>query len=163
MSKAEEDEWSDCAPPIGTRRTADNEDNLVLIVACTLFGALHFIAWSFDIASRPESLLWRIASVALTVIPTLCLVVEGVNHFIQRVILGTGSDSGSDASSETIDHPIKTFWSLVDWTCMVLLILLIAAHPVIRLVVAVDALVLLRSLPDGVLLDFEWSGVLPSL
>jgi len=163
MSKAEEDEWADCAPPIGTRRTADNEDNLVLIVACTLFGALHFIAWSFDMASRPESLLWRIASVALTAIPTLCLVVEVVNHFIQRMIWGMGTDSGSDASSVTFDSPMRTVWSLVDWTCTVLLVLLIAAHPVIRLLVAVDALVLLRNLPDGVLLDFEWSGVLPSL
>lgn len=47
------------------------------------FGAIHFIAWSYEFPSYAELVLWRISCVAMTVVPlfaTLVCITERINH-----------------------------------------------------------------------------------
>ena len=47
---------------------------IVLPIVATIFGALHLIAWQFHFQSHIEQLLWRIGSLAITIIPATPLV-----------------------------------------------------------------------------------------
>jgi len=56
---------------------------IVLPIVATIFGALHLIAWQFHFPSHIEQLLWRIGSLAITIIPaTLAFVVFIADPFL---------------------------------------------------------------------------------
>jgi hypothetical protein len=58
-----------------------------------VFGAIHFIAWSYSFPSHTEQLLWRISSVAMVGVPVCVLVVSGLAP------LGIWLDEREDESS----------------------------------------------------------------
>lgn len=45
------------------------------LIALVIFGSFHLLAWGFTFPSAVERLTWQIASVAITVIPAVILVV----------------------------------------------------------------------------------------
>jgi hypothetical protein len=60
----------------------DNDSKFLLLLPTTFayaaFGAVHCIAWNFAPYSRVVQVLWRTASLAVTVIPSLSLVLFGL-------------------------------------------------------------------------------------
>jgi len=83
-----------------------------------------------------ELWMWRLAPIALTSLPILAMFC-------------------SIAQSSTSDS-IHTFLLTLIFACLLL-------HPLIRLVIAVDSVVLLRDLPDTAFLVLSWSDAIPSL
>jgi len=136
---------SDCANPVSTTDRNryddifDNHSTMSMFLFASVFGAFHFITWSFSMPTVTELWMWRSASIALTSIPLL------VPLCIQAGVL--------------FKRHFEFISGLVGALGEVLLIL----HPIVRLVIAVDSVVLLRSLPDTAFLVLSWSDAIPSL
>ena len=87
-----------------------------------------------------ELWIWRSASIALTALP----------------ILGAFSLSVADSLERHLKVFLTSLLALFGLSCLIL-------HPVIRLLIAVDSVVLLRNLPDTAFLVLSWSDAIPSL
>jgi len=111
----------------------------VFVVVCAIFGSLHFLAWSMEMPTHAERLIWRFSAIYLTALPFV--LVAAVAPFL---------DTDLEESHLGLAY------------CM-LIVVIAAAHPLIRAIVVVDALALLRQLPDTAYRELEWSDVIPSL
>ena len=112
--------------------------------SCAIFGALHFLAaWLVPKPTRSETILWQFAAIYLTSLP----VAAGLTYIVADLIIGP-----------TFGYSLST--SSVLWAPLSIGIFI---HPVIRAIVVVDALALLRQLPDTAYRDLSWSDVIPSL
>lgn len=140
--------WGSCGPPVSltadislSKRPLAN----ILAVTATIFGALHFITWSFQMPTTAELLLWQTASIALTAIPSSLLLFGWLKRR-----LSPGGESLINRRRIFIDitRLLEAFFFVM--------------HPMIRLIVFVDALALLRSLPKTAFLDLNWAGAIPS-
>ena len=143
-------EWGpDCAHPIsGAGKQDVYSENIMdvptlrlIVVFASLFGAMHFMTWSFSMPTTFELWMWRSASITLTSLPIL------------GAILFFMADSLERHSSMSF---LETLLAILGLACFVL-------HPVIRLIIAVDSVVLLRDLPDTAFLVLSWSDAMPSL
>jgi hypothetical protein len=54
-----------------------------MVVAGTIFGALHCFAWNFQFPSRTERLLWKIAGVGSAAVPLAYTLVFNVHHLLK--------------------------------------------------------------------------------
>jgi len=117
-----------------------NQLLMLMLLFASVFGGLHFITWSFPMPTVIELWMWRSASIALTSLPILSLPGILAWEFLERYY--------SDSILNLMSTLSVAFWAL---------------HPVIRLVIAVDSVVLLRSLPDTAYLVLSWSDAIPSL
>ena len=135
---------SDCANPISpyTPNALDHDVPLTLVIA-SVFGAMHFITWSFSMPTSTELWMWRSASIALTAAPIISLLCAAV-------VLAIADTGGT---------PTAVLVALVGAFALVFL----ALHPIIRFIVAIDSVVLLRDLPDTVFLVLSLSDAIPSL
>jgi len=134
----------DCANPISASDRNDDDDFQVLSVTLLLlfasvFGGLHFMTWSFSMPTVTELWMWRSASIALVSIPILLPLCAVVGNSLERF-------------SDFMGAPVA-----------ILMALLLILHPMIRLIIAVDSVVLLRSLPDTAFLVLSWSDAIPFL
>ena len=136
----------DCANPVSPYGL-DHTRNLVWeiyvpFLSASLFGAMHFITWSFTMLTLAELWMWRIASIALTALPIIAI--------ISILVVATGPDDEKPTGWR------RYLLFIVSLCCMI-------PHPVVRLIVAVDSVALLRNLPDTAFLVLSWSNVIPSL
>ena len=90
-----------------------------------------------------ELWMWRIASIALTAMPV-------------AVTLCGAAAMSLENRDDTLSTILQFFLFLLTFCCLL-------PHPMIRLVIAVDAVVLLRDLPETAFLVLSWSDVIPSL
>jgi len=63
-------------PPFYAGKLTDKEEwhlTIVGVLAATIFGGVHCIAWSFQFPSLTERVLWRMSSVAITCLPAIIL------------------------------------------------------------------------------------------
>jgi len=130
----------DCANPISASTVPEDShrSGLLMVTFASLFGAMHFITWSFSMPTLTELWMWRSASIALTSLPVLATLSYLVMVSVE-------------------DHSFL-------WDSMGFLTLTAAAlHPLIRLLITVDSIVLLRDLPDTAYLVLSWSDAIPSL
>lgn len=107
-----------------------------------VFGGLHLLAWPAKMPTSAEVTIWRFAAIYLTSYPFFALLVL----LIPFQIL--------DKDFE------KTLWHNVIKGPVVIGAMF---HPLVRAMVIIDALVLLRKLPDTAYRDLAWSDVIPSL
>ena len=112
----------------------------VFVIACTIFGALHFLAWPAEMPTSSELIMWRFAAIYLTAFPVFAVL--------------------TSLLSDTTDMENNSFWDNVMWTPTTLGAIL---HPILRAIIVIDALALLRQLPDTAYRDLSWSDVIPSL
>jgi len=135
----------DCTSPVsaadwdGRKDFLNDQPFMLLLLLASVFGALHFMTWTFSMATMTELWMWRSASIALTSLPilsALChLAIFSLGRYSDFIPLLTG----------------------------MLLVAFLILHPLIRFVISVDSVVLLRSLPDSAFLVLSWSEVMPSL
>ena len=131
--------WVDCAHPVSPPSMPGEKDLfdlLVVFISCSIFGALHFITWFFDMPSTVELWLWRCASITLTAIPCFFTIFFIVNYFIQ---------------------PSPYLFMVMSAVSYILLPL----HPAIRFIVVIDSIYLRRNLQDTALLAFQLGGHFP--
>jgi len=114
---------------------------VVLLAGGAIFGAIHFLAWKTEMPTSAEVIIWRFAAVFLTAFPFYA--------FLVGVILAAFGQ-----------EPPYSFWA----TFLLLFVIFGSLmHPLLRAMVAVDALALLRQLPDTAYRELSWSDVIPSL
>jgi len=87
--------------------------------------------------------MWRTAAIALTAPPVIASTCGVV------VMTGLATDAKP-----------TTGWRLYVLAFMAFCLI---PHPVIRLIIAADSVVLLRDLPDTAFLVLSWSDIIPSL
>jgi len=116
---------------------------LFLMATVTLaFGAIHCIGWSFEFPSSIERTLWRVASLSITGIPIMFLVLSGFHIANDRFsLIGSFSDT----------------CTTMIWT------LLLFVYILSRLVLLVLPFLCLRSLPPAALHVVHWSSFMPHL
>jgi hypothetical protein len=127
----------------------DSEDRLCLImmaVLATVFGAIHCIAWSFEFPSRSEQILWRVASVATTTIPTPYMALVFTFFHVDSL------PSSRRSRLKTILFPLY-----------VLHILISCAYTIGRAMLLVLPFLALRALPPGVYQTVKWTAHIPHL
>jgi len=140
--------WGTCAPPIsleGDIALSRRPLAYTLAATATIFGGFHFISWSLKMPSTAEVMLWRVAAIALTAIPPFAVL------FVQ--LRARLSPDGRLQSRN-----VKLIFSIMvcfEWFFFMM-------HPLIRLIIFIDALVLLRNLPETAFLDLKWGKVIPS-
>ena len=134
----------DCANPVSANDrhyTGDllhDQQSMLMFLFASVFGGLHFITWSFSMPTVTELWMWRSASIVLTSIPILTpLCMEGCST-------------------------LKRYPKFIAFPEALFAGLFLVLHPFIRLAVAVDSVVLLRSLPDTAFLAMSWSDAIPS-
>ena len=148
LSKTDDSTWGpDCANPVSPfilDHTGDAFwETYTPFFTAALFGAMHFITWSFSMPTVGELWLWRSASIALTALPLLSLLCGLVGEPL-------------DDSDRPIARVLADLFVFLGIGCATL-------HPMIRLVIAIHSVVLLRELPDTAFLVLSWSDSIPSL
>ena len=147
VKKAQSSWGPDCANPISPHVPGELASQLwelyVPFLSASLFGAMHFITWSFVMPTLAELWMWRLASIALTVIPIVVTLCGAVLYLL--------------------DDRYDTMSPILDFALISLALCCLVLHPVIRLVISVDAVVLLRDLPDTAFLVLSWSSAIPFL
>jgi len=106
-----------------------------------LFGAIHFIPWSFTFPTAAERWLWRVSAILITAVPLLL------------AFLTIMSDRFSN-------HILK---GIITISAGILVIIFIPLYMVSRVILLILALTLLRSLPPTALLELKWSEFFPHI
>ncbi|KAF9065789.1 hypothetical protein BDP27DRAFT_1424533 [Rhodocollybia butyracea] len=112
-----------------------------------IFGAIHCVAWTFQLPLNVERVLWRTTSLCMTLVP---LVFMSVTVLVWVSLL-------------TLEHPSwKRFIRnqilfIYKWTNLVSFI----AYIVARLATFVLAFILLRDLPLAALQEVQWTTFIP--
>jgi hypothetical protein len=107
-------------------------NNSAIILISLLFGAVHVAAWDFHFPTATEQLLWRIASIGVTILPVLLVI----------------------GSSMCVDADGPQFG--------VLNIIYIGVYTISRLYMFVEMFVSLRAVPVSVYQTPQWSQYFPS-
>ena len=110
--------------------------NLIMLLGGFCFGSIHCIAWGFSFPTHTEVLMWRISSVAITVVP--------INIFL-GFILGPYMDS-------------------LNYTANIILILPpVLLYISARAITLVLAFISLRDLPPGAYEIVHWTTFIPHI
>jgi len=135
----------------------DNKEALtaigITLAAGVVFGAIHCTAWSFDFGSHTELLLWRISSIAITVVPILLVLLMVTGYF---------TITDEDKTSyfiRTLQFLSAPFFIILFLLIPLLGLLYIAA----RLTTLILAFMNLASLPTGVFRAVHWTTLIPHL
>jgi hypothetical protein len=107
------------------------------LAAGVVFGAIHCIAWTFDVSSPTETFLWQISSAAITVLPVFVFLA-----YLGYSLLGV----------KLLAFPLFVFMMLSG-----------LLYIVARILTLVLAFVSLTSLPPGTLQAVEWTTWIPHI
>jgi hypothetical protein len=135
-------------PMFYSGRPGGNEGSiadLITLAAGVVFGAIHCIAWSFDFGSRTELLLWRLSSIAITVVPALFVLAFGIGLIAHKGFLK--------------NIFVFVLGVLVIFVLPFSALLYVAA----RLTTVILAFTNLASLPPGAYQTVHWTTLIPHL
>jgi len=154
-----------------------------------LFGAIHFIPWSFTFPTAAEKWLWRVSAILIIGGPLLPVFLRIIAEWVSNSILNAILNSIANAISNTILNTIwntivntisnsilNTIWnsivksisySILDSILGILFIFvvftLIAAYIISRIILLILPLMLLRNLPPTALHELKWSEFFPHI
>lgn len=118
---------------------------LLLLVLGTIFGAIHCAGWNFPFPTYSEQKLWRVASLAVTIIPIGAVLTAGITFLIVKLLLLIfNSRPGYD---ENLAYAT-------------LAIFMVAYGPA-RLILLGQALALLRHLHPTAFIAVDWTKFYP--
>lgn len=124
----------------------------IIVVSCLIgvfFGGIHCIAWSFQLPTHLEQLLWRIASVTTAAVP-FAVVLFIVSSTIDDTL------EGSPGFGAVVCVVMMTFGMLA-------IIVGPIAYFVARLDLLVQAFVALRELPPLAYQNVKWTAFIPHI
>lgn len=131
-----------CGYPPELNRETFGQNLPTVIVACLgsmVFGGVHCLAWNFTFPTYTEHILWRIASVAITVVPGASLTIITCAYLVAD-------------DDKTVPHARITMG-----LCVVMGFL----YTTCRAVVVAIIFLSLRSLPPGVYDEVCWVSHIP--
>lgn len=126
----------------GTKRVHNGNFRLYSgeTLVATAFGAIHFIAWSFEFPSCYQQTAWRVASVAMTCAPVLIVFVTAFNYWL------------------SFSYP-----RLAEATFAISLSIICPLYGLGRFVLLALACTSLRSLPPGAYETVKWTTFIPHI
>ena len=113
-----------------------------LLGVTALFGAIHFIPWSFIFPTTAERWLWRISAILITCGPLLFV-------FLSLIIFWF--------TDSILENSISKALFILVYS------ILIAAYIISRIILLVLPLMLLRNLPPTALHELKWSEFFPHI
>ena len=125
----------------------------ITAAAGVVFGAIHCIAWFFDLPSYTELFLWRLSSAAITAVPALLTL-----SLVLAFLVNKYGDEES-AFALILLLPLGLFTAIPIFLTPLLGLLYIAA----RFTTIVLAFMNLASLPPGALQAVHWTTLIPHL
>lgn len=130
----------------------------VAVLASTVFGAIHCLAWHFDFPTVTEEKLWRMAS--LVMIGVNIYVAVGVSALIKlrdcitRCLRSLAPNTFSHSPSFIADEDALIFLSIVFSSII---------HAIARIMLIVLAIMSLRDLPSSAFEAIGWSDLIPHI
>ncbi|KDR77193.1 hypothetical protein GALMADRAFT_120316 [Galerina marginata CBS 339.88] len=112
-----------------------------------LFGGLHCAAWFFVFPSHAESMIWRVCSAAVLIIPVGILLGFILNFFEDNAT----PNSGKQIFFRVLQYPLA------------LAVFCLPVYVAARLILLAEAFVALRYLPSGALDVVDWLSFLPHI
>ncbi len=125
-------------------RYSESFHALLLVALGTIFGAIHCAGWNLPFPTHSEQKLWRIASLAVTIIPIGVIPFTSLIFLIVQLLLILKFDSDYDGV-------------LVGLTVVISAL----AYAAARLVLLGQALALLRHLPPAAFTAVDWTKFYP--
>jgi len=110
---------------------------LLLIVLAAIFGSIHCSGWNFSFPTYPEQNLWRVASLAVTILPISILRI----FFI----------------ADSIPSPLSFTFRAASMITLISVLVYVSA----RLILFGLALSLLRHLPPNTFIPMDWTKFYP--
>jgi hypothetical protein len=135
--------------PFYALNTSDKESNRIVgavSIIGIIFGGIHCAGWDFLFPTHAEEITWQVASVVVTGVP--CLMVISV--LSQSIFFQT----------ETFCLE-RFFEDLKDVSTTIAIYFGLPIYIIARLVLLTEALIALRNLPPGALLEVQWTSFLP--
>ncbi|TDL16980.1 hypothetical protein BD410DRAFT_754858 [Rickenella mellea] len=106
------------------------------LVVSSIFGGVHCIAWSFQFPSHEKELLWRVCALAITCLPLFSV-----------LFLGTLYGILPDNVSDVLPPIFVVIFSIF--------------YIVARMILIVEAFLLLKTLPHGAFQTVQWTDFIP--
>ena len=167
--------WSDA---FFEDRVIHTSSSLGLMFTSLGFGACHLLAWNYGFPSSIERVLWRVTSIACTVIPMILLVVDNGQSWLNEKEKKSKPDfEKKDQSGRSTNRsPRKTsaikirfvrisfvtfsalFSGLTSYTTSLLILIL---YITLRLYLVLAILISLRLVPASVYVTVDWSRYIP--
>ena len=119
----------------------------LLILLGSIFGGIHCAGWNFPFPTYTEQRLWRVASLAVTIIPIGVLLVAVLIFLVFKLLIARGICS-SDADEQPLGITLAMF---------------MLAYVFARLVLLGLALTLLRHLPPSAYVAVDWTKFYPHI
>jgi len=136
------------------------------LVFCSLYGAAHLLAWNNHFPSGIEKWLWRASALCMTICTpsiTVCLIADTLNEWL---IGEKAFDRASTvrprftASKERkvlaylTSKPLSLIFTILSFAT-------VSGYTLARLYVLVEAIIALRSTPDGTYTAISWTKFFP--
>jgi len=127
---------------------------ILLPIAAVIFGGLHCIGWNFHFPTHVEQLLWRIGSLAITLLPSVPPIIMGIVWLVSRCIRSAERSGGNGGGGGRMD-------TAIDVMVIFLIGLLLIPYISARILLLTQAIVLLRKQPESAFYAIVWSKFLP--
>lgn len=111
------------------------------------FGAFHCIGWNYVYPTRVEQMLWRVASLAITFIPVVSMLVMLTSVIVSKELQPDGA--------------MKILVNVVTGTSITFGTVLLFIYVPARSFLLVHAVVLLREQPSSALQVIDWTRIFP--
>ncbi len=145
------EDGADHVHPFYAMNTTDWASNHILGVVAiigTIFGAIHSAGWNFLFPTPIEATIWKICSLIVTCVPFLMLIpviCQDVNFVEDTFCL--------ELFLEDLKNTLTRFEIFVG----------LPLYIIARIVLLTEALIALRNLPSGALLEVQWTSFLPHI
>jgi len=139
-----------------TTSSADGELllGIILSVVAAIFGALHCIAWNFHFPSDIEQLLWRIGSLAITLIPPAYACTVFIIIFLRDFLQKEYGLSFQECVGTVMTDMLGAILAFLLGAALV-------AYMLARLLLLTQAIMLLRKQPESAFYAINWANFLP--
>ena len=138
---------------------------IILPVVTAIFGALHCIAWNFDFPSHIEQLLWRIGSLTNTIIPSAPLVILPSDILVG--FLCYKYDFGLSIPSLSLPRCVEIMLDIMKGVLFAIVVFsvdaAVVAYILARLLLLMQAIMLLRKQPESAFYAINWANFLPHI
>lgn len=149
-----------CVPTFYAPEDEDDLETLVLTVlpfVAIIFGALHLIAWQFYFPSHVEQMLWRVGSLAITILPSVALAARILYRILPRfVILFLSPKPFFFTLRNRYRESVEFFAELFQNPGL-------TAYVLARILLITQAVVLLRKQPESAFYTTKWSYYFPHI
>ncbi|KAF9554861.1 hypothetical protein CPC08DRAFT_712546 [Agrocybe pediades] len=124
--------------------------HILLVLVCLIFGSVHVLAWFSDFPSRSEHLLWRICSVAITVLP----IIYALPNLLLRAVLPPEEGCGGFTGDISLLLRLTRF---IRFTGLAIPPLYLIA----RLFLLIEIMISFRNLPSSAFVNVSWTAYFP--